>query len=234
MILLHGGFGSVEDFASQTPELSKHFNVVAFERPGHGHTTHTYEPFSFPIMSGYTVKFIEALGLGPSNLVGWSDGGIVGLFVAISRPDLVKRFVCVSGSFNASSVTPKSLDWIRSSTSESFRKDEAILARQYEDVSPDGPAHFPVVFEKTKRMWLNEPDIRKEVLARIVALTLVMAADGDVVPFEHTMKLFKSIKNAQLCVVPGTTHFLLCERPDATNRMILDFLIADRRQLSSL
>jgi len=87
--LLHGGLGTVQDFASQTPELAKHFKVVAFERPGHGHTADTNEPFSFSVMAEYTVGFIEALGLGPTNLVGWSDGATISLLVVIGRSDLV-------------------------------------------------------------------------------------------------------------------------------------------------
>ncbi len=167
---MHGCFGTVEDFASQALEMAKHFRVVAFERPGHGHTADNGEPFSYATMSEYTAEFIEALKLGASNIVGWSDGAIVSLLLAISRPDLVKRVVSVGGCFNTNSLTPRSLESIRSSTPESFRKDEPMLVRRYDEVSPDGPAHFPVVFEKTKRMWLNEPDIQREELAKIRVL----------------------------------------------------------------
>lgn len=229
MLLLHGGFGTVEDFSSQTPDLAKHFRVVAIERPGHGHTADNGEPFSYATMSEYTVDFVEAMGLGKTNLVGWSDGAIIALLVAISRPDLVKRIVCVSGVFNTSSLTPQALNWLRSATPESFRKDAAMLVKRYDEVTPDGPAHFPVAFEKTKRMWLNEPNIKKEELARIVAPTLVMAADRDMVATEHTLELFRSINGAQLCIIPGTTHSLISEKPDAVNSAILRFLLADER-----
>jgi pimeloyl-ACP methyl ester carboxylesterase len=68
--LLHGGFGTVEDFASQTPELAKHFRVVAFERPGHGHTADSDGPFSYDAMSEYTAELIEALKLGRRTSLG--------------------------------------------------------------------------------------------------------------------------------------------------------------------
>jgi pimeloyl-ACP methyl ester carboxylesterase len=229
LLLLHGGFGTVEDFGSQTPELAKHFKVVAFERPGHGHTADTVEPFSFAAMSAYTVDFIEALKLGPTNLVGWSDGAITALLVAISRPGLVKRLVCVSGLFDANAQSGEDLNWIRSLTPESFRKSMAALVRRYDEISPDGPAHFPVVLEKTKMLWLNEPKIAKEELAKISTPTMVMAGDRDAIPLEHTLELFRSLKGAQLCIVPGTTHFLLSEKPDMVNRAILDFLIAKEK-----
>jgi pimeloyl-ACP methyl ester carboxylesterase len=228
LLLLHGGFGTVEDLASQTPELAKHFKVVAFERPGHGHTADTAEPFSFDAMSSCTVAFIEALKLGAANLVGWSDGAIIALLVAISRPDLVKRLVCVSGLFNTNAQSPEDLNWIKSLTPESFRRNMASLARRYDEISPDGPTHFPVVLEKTKRLWLNEPKIRTQELAKIGAPTMVMVGDRDSIPIEHTLEMFRSIKGGQLCIVPGTTHFLMSEKPDMVNRAILEFLTTEK------
>ena len=229
LLLLHGGLGTVQDFASQTPELAKHFKVVAFERPGHGHTADTNEPFSFSVMAEYTVGFIEALGLGPTNLVGWSDGATISLLVAISRPDLVKRLICVSGLFDTNAQPPRDREWIASATPESFKKNQAAIVKRYEEITPDGPAHFPVVFKKTMKMWLNEPNIEKEELSRITAPTLVMTADRDGVSAEHTLELFRTIKNSQLCVIPGATHFLLSEKPKATTGAILEFLLKDQK-----
>jgi len=85
------------------------------------------------------------------------------------------------------------------------------------------------VFEKTKKLWLTEPDIQREELAMITASTLVMVCDRDAIIPEHTLELFRSIKGAQLSVIPGTTHFLLSEKPDVTNRVILDFLLAEEK-----
>jgi pimeloyl-ACP methyl ester carboxylesterase len=79
------------------------------------------------------------------------------------------------------------------------------------------------------RMWLAEPNIKKEELSRITAPTLVMAADRDDIPAEHTLDMFRSIKNSQLCIIPGATHFLLSEKPKATTGAILDFLLKDRK-----
>jgi pimeloyl-ACP methyl ester carboxylesterase len=75
-------------------------------------------------------------------------------------------------------------------------------------------------------LWLNEPNIAKEDLAKIIAPTMVMAGDRDAIPLEHTLELFRSIKGAQLCIIPGTMHFLLSQKPDMVNRAILDFLTA--------
>jgi len=225
VLLLHGGFGTVEDFASQTPELAKHFRVVAFERVGHGHTADNDEPFHYTTMASYTIDFVESLGIAPANLVGWSDGTIVALLVALARPDLVKRLVCVSGNFDVNGLKPNVVDWLKNATPQSFKEDALTFVERYERASPDGPGHYPVVFEKTMKMWLAEPKIQREELARITAPTLVMAGDRDMIAPEHLLDLFRSIKDAQLCIVPGTSHELLAKKPEATNRVILEFLL---------
>lgn len=230
LLLLHGGFGTVDDFSSQIPELSKHFRVVAFERPGNGHTADIEEPFHFSTMAENTVDIIEALGLGPTNLLGWSDGAAIALLVSFLRPDLVNRLISVGGFFNANSVSQKDQDWIRSATPGSFRKSMPTLAKRYDEASPDGPAHFSIVFEKTKRLWLTEPDIKKEELARITSPTLLIVGDRDATIPEHTLELFRSIRGAQLCVIPGATHFLLSEKPAIVNKVILEFLASDPKE----
>ncbi len=104
-----------------------------------------------------------------------------------------------------------------------------MLVKRYDEATPDGPAHFPVVFEKTKKLWLTEPDIRREELAKITAPTLVIVGDRDAIIPEHTLELFRSIKGAQLCIIPGATHFLLSEKPGITNRVILEFLLGAKK-----
>jgi pimeloyl-ACP methyl ester carboxylesterase len=200
--------------------------VVAFERSGHGHTADTDKPFSYQDMADQTVTFIDALGLGPCHLLGWSDGAAVALLVALSRPDLTRSLVYISMNFDQSGVTPRVRRWIETLTAESFRRDEPMLAKRFDEASPDGPGHFAVVLEKTKRMWLNEPNIRREELARISVPTLIMAADKDAITIEHITEIARAIRGAQLSVIPGATHFLLSEKPELVNMVILGFLDA--------
>ncbi len=84
--------------------------------------------------------------------MGWSDGAATALLASISRPDIVRRLICVGGFFNANSVPPQDQDWIRSASAESFRKNQPKVVKRYEDATQDGPDHFPVVFEKTKKL----------------------------------------------------------------------------------
>jgi pimeloyl-ACP methyl ester carboxylesterase len=221
LVLLHGGLGSVEDFAMQIPALAKHFRVIAFERSGHGHTADTNEMFTFGSMVDQTATFIEALGPETVNVVGWSDGAIVALLLAISRPDLVRKVVSVSGLVDAMVQSAETRRWIESATPESFPRN---IVRRYGETSPDVPAHFPVVLGKTKKLWLTEPHIRSEDLARIKAPTMVMASDKEDIPIEHSVEIFRAIRGAQLCIIPGATHFLMSEKPELVNCAMLAFL----------
>jgi len=182
-------------------------------------------------MAEETIEFIESLGLKGASLMGFSDGAVVALLVAISRPDLVRRLVSVSGCFRTPEhyLSAAGLDWMRSVTPESIRKDYPRLVEHYFQVAPDASTRFPVFVEKTLKMWLNEPDIRKEELAKITAPTLVIAGDRDAISLEHTIELFKAIKGARLSIVPGATHLLLSDRSEATNKPILEFLLAKEK-----
>jgi len=101
---------------------------------------------------------------------------------------------------------------------------EAVAA--YEKYSPDGPEHFPVVFEKTRQMFMTQPTLTVEELSQISTPTLVMAADRDLMTIEHTVALFQAIPNAQLCIVPAASHSLVFDRAADVSREALRFLLA--------
>ena len=91
---------------------------------------------------------------------------------------------------------------------------ESPQARRYAEVSPDGPEHYPVAAEKIMRMAFEEPRLDVVELAGVQARTLVVAADDDVVRLEHTLEIYRTIPDAELAVVPGTSHVLIMEKPD--------------------
>ena len=221
LLLMHGGFCTIETFFGQTPELAKRYRVILPERRGHGRTADVDGPISYEAMAQDTIGFMEALGIPSAHLVGYSDGGIVGLIVAMRRPDLVKKLVSISANFDCDGLTDEGRAWVQSATAETL---VPFLVEAYKRLSPDGPDHWPVMFEKIRRMALSEPKIKPQELATIKAPTLVMAADRDLMTLEHTVALFRAIPNAQLCIVPGTSHALAIEKPALVNQAILNFL----------
>jgi pimeloyl-ACP methyl ester carboxylesterase len=162
---------------------------------------------------------------GPAHLVGWSDGGIVGLLVAMTRPDLVRKLIVIGTNFDTAGLTPEAMEGFTTLSADS--DDLAMLREAHQAASPDGPEHWPLMVDKFKERVSTQPTITVEHLARITAATLVVVGDHDIVTLDHTSTLFRAIPNSELAVVPGTSHFLLAEKPDLVNRVLLDFLKND-------
>jgi pimeloyl-ACP methyl ester carboxylesterase len=225
LVLLHGGLSTNETWARQMSDFAARFRVIAPERRGHGHTPDLDGPLSYEVMAADTIGFLDAVVGGPAHLVGWSDGGIVGLLVAMARPDLVRKLVAMSANFDTSGGAPGATEGLTSMTADS--DDLAVFRTSYEAASPDGPGHWPVVVAKFLEMVSTQPNITVEQLGRIGAPTLVLAGDDDIISLEHTSALFRAIPNSELAIVPGTSHALMMEKPELVNRLILDFLEKD-------
>ena len=206
LVLMHGGFCTVEVLSSLTAELAPHYQVFVPERRGHGRTPDVEGPFDYDAMAQDTIGFIEATSIQRAHLVGFSDGANAALVVAIQRPDLVDKMVSLGGNYHFDGIAPQFHAFIDSATPETFIPE---LAEAYRRLSPDGPEHFPVVFEKIMKMWKNEPKLTVADLARITAPTLVVSADRDLISLEHTIEMFRAIPSAQLYVAPGTNHMSL-------------------------
>jgi pimeloyl-ACP methyl ester carboxylesterase len=222
LVLLHGGMCTNETWGAQIPAFSERFRTLAPERRGHGHTADVEGPLTYGNMATDTIGFLDAVVGGPAHLVGWSDGGIIGLLVAIERPDLVRKLVLIGTNYDTAGVAPEAEAMLAQMTPDG--PGMAGLRGLYETHSPDGPEHWPVVFAKFIEMAQCEPHIAVDDLARISAPTLVLIGDDDMVSLEHTASLYRAVPKGELAVVPGTSHTVLMEKPELMNRIVLDFL----------
>ena len=176
-------------------------------------------------MAADSIAFLTAFIGGPAHLVGFSDGSIVGLLVAMARPDLVDKLVVIGANYDVSGLAPEAMEGFASVQADS--DDLATFRTPYEAVSPDGPEHWPVIVAKFKDMIATQPTISVEQLAGITAATLVVVGDNDMITLEHTVNLFRAIPNSELAVVPGSSHAVAMEKPELVNRLVLDFLQKD-------
>jgi pimeloyl-ACP methyl ester carboxylesterase len=223
VLLLHGGFSESDSMLGTIGgPLGARYRVAAFDRRGHGRTADTPEPFHYESMADETVAVLEHLG-GPAHIVGYSDGGITGLLVALRRPDLVDRLVLIGTDFHHEGVRelnpPEEGD---DDNDTAF----AFLAQTYAERSPDGADHFEEVTAKTFTMFRSEPTLTVDDLGRVEVPTLVLVGDDDLVELPHTVELYESIPEAQLAVVPAASHLLPIEQPEETARIILRYLAA--------
>jgi pimeloyl-ACP methyl ester carboxylesterase len=217
MLIMHGGLSNSDLLEALTDALAEQYRVVAFDRRGHGRTADTDDAFHYDDMATEAIGVLEQVVGGPAHLVGWSDGGIVGLFVAMRRPDLVDRMVLIGANFHFEGAMSVE---VSPEFSEMIRADYAAR-------SPDGDEHFDAVFGKFVTMITAEPTLTTDDLRRIGTPTLVLAGDDDLITLAHTAELYESLPAGQLAVVPGTSHTLPIERPDETARIIRHFLDVD-------
>jgi pimeloyl-ACP methyl ester carboxylesterase len=222
LLLLHGGLVDGDSFAHQTPVFAEHYRVIVPDRRGHGRTPDVEGPISYDLMADDTIAVMDALGTGPAHLVGWSDGGNVGLLVAIKRPDLVRRLVTIGSNFNADGLTNEAAATFKPDTPTSA----VPVMHEMWKVNAVDPDRFDAVLEKMQGCWFDYAIPRAD-LARIAAPTLVMVGDDDIAKFGHTIELFEAIPDAQLAVIPGASHVVPIEKPELVNQLVLDFLAAE-------
>ncbi len=99
------------------------------------------------------------------------------------------------------------------------------LFADYDRLSPDGPNHRQVVWERIQAMWADQPEIPEPNRCRAISCpTMVMVADRDVIAISHAVAIRDAIPGARLCIVPGATHMLLLERPEIVDAVVGGFL----------
>jgi pimeloyl-ACP methyl ester carboxylesterase len=223
VLLLHGGYASIETMRDLGDLLAAHLRVLAVERPGHGRTADVEGPYDYAAMVAGTLAYLDALGVGPVHVVGHSDGGIIGLLLARDHPERVRSLVVVGANVSTDA-------WVQDDYPHVTVTDEAmaLVEAEYARLSPDGPEHLAVVEAKLMALWTTQPDIPLASLAGVRAPVLVLAGEHDVVAREHTEQIAAAIDGARLTVVAGTTHMVVRERPDVVAAQVLA-LVAEAR-----
>jgi len=227
IVLLHGGLHTIHlSFEKQIAPFAEQHHVIAIEQVGHGHSADIEGPFSYMQMAEDTAALLRQLNITNADFVGWSDGGILSLILARRHPTLVRRLVISGANIRAEGLKAETLTYFRETPSDQIAKDFSGLRAAYEQTSPDGSDHWPIVVAKIVNMIITPVILEQSDLAAIQAHVLVVAGDRDAITLEHTIELFESLPQAQLCILPGTGHETFQKAADRLNPMILAFLDA--------
>ena len=97
VLLIHGGLGNADIWSNEVIDLMKDHLVIVADSRGHGRSTRTAEPFGYDLMSSDYLALLDYLKVGKVDLVGWSDGGIIGLDIAMSHPEGLVDMVDLAG-----------------------------------------------------------------------------------------------------------------------------------------
>jgi pimeloyl-ACP methyl ester carboxylesterase len=219
VILLHGGFANTEVWGNQVPALMRAgYQVVAIDSRGHGRSSRDDRPLTYELMASDVIAVMDHLILSRAAVVGWSDGAIVGLVLALHNPDRVSRVFAFAANMDPSGVipgfdhNPMALRFI------------AKAQRDYRRLSPT-PGDFAGFAAAVEHMWDTEPNYTAADLARIATPVAIVDGDHDeAIKREHTAYLARSIPGAQLIILPAASHFAMFQQPGEFNDAMLGFL----------
>jgi pimeloyl-ACP methyl ester carboxylesterase len=240
LVLLHGGLGSLDMFGPTLPALAAGRRVIAMDLQGHGRTADVDRPLSIPHMADDIAAFIRHLGLGKTDILGYSLGGGIALQTAARHPELIDRIVIASAAIRRNAFYP---DILAQQEHLDGRMADMMkgtpMHELYHAIAPN-PANFPQLLDKIGAAMKNEFDFSNE-LASITAPTLIVAGDADMFPPSHAVEMFELLgggkkdggwdgagrtKN-QLAILPGVTHYTMGVEPGLVAAAI-SFLDADR------
>jgi pimeloyl-ACP methyl ester carboxylesterase len=206
LVFLHGGGDSGEhSFARQLDVFSEHHHIVAPDQVGQGRTPDIPGPLSYSAMMEDTAELLRVLKLKNVDVVGFSDGGILALMLAVRHPELVRRLVISGVNIAPEGLRPEDLEELRATQIPKPR----------------------TIDEKLAHLWFTSPteaELNLGLLANISQPVLLISGDRDAITLEHTLKIFHALPDAQLCILPGTDHATFSGRSDWLNPIIDEFL----------
>jgi pimeloyl-ACP methyl ester carboxylesterase len=211
LLLIHGNGGSIDAFANTIPYFSKKYKVIAVDSRAHGKTLDLSDSLSFEQMADDFAALLDKMHIDSAYVIGWSDGGINALVLAMRHPDKVIKLASTGAN-----LTPDSLGLI-----PSLWKD---MVKQY-----NSDKDKPRTTAKEKNDWkifmldYAQPNIPFSALKAIKCPSLIIGGDHDLIPIEHTVKIYQAIPRAYVWIVANSGHPTLIEHRDVFNKLVDDF-----------
>ncbi len=208
LLMLHGNGQSISAFMNQVDEFSKNYKVILVDCRGRGNSTFDYETELTYTLEASDIKlFLDKINIDKTHILGWSDGGIIGLIMAINYPEKVDKLIAIGANINPKGL--KDLDGIFNAIS----KLEKNNAENKSDL-----------FISLYKLLAYYPKLEYDDLNSIKSETLIMAGDHDKIKNIHTIKMYEAIKNSQLAILPNETHYFPSDNPKFFNDIVLKFL----------
>jgi pimeloyl-ACP methyl ester carboxylesterase len=219
LLLVHGGFSTIETMHNQITEFAGQRMVIAPDSRAHGRSSPIEGPLHYADMADDMVALLDHLGIESADVFGWSDGGVIALDMAMRYPDRVRRIALFGSNYHHQGLISEEDDPIDEGPDA---EELAPMRMLYESVAPE-PDRWPVFFEKTIRMWRTEPNYTEADLASVAAPTLVMAGEHDMIKPDHLRSLAAAIPAAKLEILPGDDHFAPMQKPEKVNALLSEF-----------
>ena len=219
VILVHGAFGNSNYWGLQVPALASHYKVIVLDSRGQGRTTWNSEPpLSFHLMASDVLALMDALHIPKAALVGWSDGGIIGLDIAIHHPERLTKLFAFGANSDPSALKDDIEQQPAFSEYSRRNKDE------YLKLSPV-PDQRKAFGEQLGKMEDTEPHFTDDQLRGIRVPTWIVDGDRDeAIKRQDTDHMAALIPGAGELILPNVSHFALLQDPEQFNEALLHFL----------
>jgi pimeloyl-ACP methyl ester carboxylesterase len=223
VILLHGGLANADYWGNQVPTLMKQYRVIVMDSRGHGRSTRNGQPFGYQLMASDVVGLMDYLKIPRAAIVGWSDGAIIGLEIAIRHPERVTKLFAFAANSDPSAVQDLSKSTV-------FNAFIARAETEYRQLSPT-PDQFKPFLAQISKMWATQPHLTAEQLHRITVPTWIVDADHDeAIKRENTEFMASQIPDSGLLLQPEVSHFSFLQDPSQFTNDILHFMEHTRQQ----
>lgn len=213
LIFLHGSGGSIRGAKAKIEYFQKYFRVIAIDSRAHGKSKDTTKELTYVQMANDINVLLDSLHIDSAFVSGQSDGGILGLLLAINFPKKIAKLA----TFGANIFPGKKavVDEIDDLVLETLKTTQDVQTK------------------KLYSLLAYQPNITEKDLQKIKCPVLIISGDRDAIKLEHTMTIFANIPNSNLFIMPGATHFGSVEKPDLFNMALLDFLNRPFSKLST-
>lgn len=211
LLLVHGNGLSIASFKAQIDYFRKHYKVIAMDSRDQGRSGDSADKITYEKMTDDLAALLDHLNTGSVYVLGWSDGGIEALLLAMRHPSKVKKIAAMAANLNPSD--------------EAVYPEIFAFAKSMVDSMPAAVKEMPEGKRELKalQMAFDEPHIDATALEAITAPTLVLASDHDMIRDEHTLEIYHHIPNSQLCIFPDATHMIPYDEPARFNATVERF-----------
>ncbi|UAY52922.1 alpha/beta fold hydrolase [Ferruginibacter albus] len=212
VLLIHGNGGSISSFKNNIPYFATKYKVITVDSRSQGKSLDAGDSISFELMANDFITLLDSLQIDSCNVIGWSDGGITALIMAMRYPSRIKK-IAASGANIIPDSTALSAGLYKEMQEEYNRKKNMDLYKSSTEKN------------EWKLFLLDyfQPHINFSELAAIKCPSLIICGDRDLIRLEHTIKIYQNIPNAWLWIVPNSGHGTLIEHADEFNKKVDEF-----------
>ena len=218
LLIIHGNGGSIKDFLYQVPYFAKTYKVILADSRAQGKSVDTKDSLTYEMMADDLNALLDSLHIDSSYVIGWSDGGINGLLLAMRHPAKVKKLAVTGANLwpDTTAVDPFIYNW-------AMKLNDSLSKVQV----------TPKIKNDKKLLHLisYEPHISTAQLSKIQCPTLVIGGDHDVLLPKHTMLIAAAIPKSYLWIIPNSGHSTPIFYSKIFNETVNDFFKKPYRKI---